>query len=313
MTQIKRYNYKGLCDFFGEEPASNGGSRKKQIERWKKQFHIEKIQHKNLYELREYNSKEVRETKDYYSCKKCIEPLLYQMLLKENVNNNSITKDMGELMYELCLINDNYNKGRYNKDVILNYLIDEEGKANITLAIMSKLENDINNYYYETYKIIKRVVIDVLNKMVRDKSIFYTKTYGKIITDENNLKRKMQMTNSEISTMITLQKDISNNIYNLEYADLSYYKKKNVDKKVCEEMNITDIYDLYNIILNQKGLKMDYDKLCLEDIKGFTNRSMVSKINLSRQGTLKDIQDDIQVALTKINIDKNYKKINFYK
>lgn len=300
-----RMTYEELCKFFGEEFKKGGKGRVLQFERWSKQYSIEKVQgKKSLYDIRDYSKREKDLLNVLPSCKESVKVLLYKTL--HNVEGNNITLDMGDLLLSMYLVNDNYNKGRYNKGKILEQLVNDEQGAKVTLKI-NNLENDVDDYYFETYKMLKRIVIESLNEMEKGALISYDIVRGKC---DINTHTKTYMTNDESEKYMAECTKTARSCYRKEYEDLNYYQKKDVDDIVKGNLGYFP-FKYYHIVLNRPGIRMKYDKLKLEELQNNSNNMAIDKINSSTQGELKNIDDIIKDALTNITINKDYKKLDF--
>ena len=307
-------SYKQLCEMFEEEPKTNGGKRKRQMEQWNKLLNIEKLPNRNLYAVRKYTPSERNEMNVFNSLRSMIEPLLYKQLLIYAKDEKAYEFDMGELIYNFSLINQNYKTGRYNKEKIEGIIIDQSEKANVTLDYCDRLlQDDINDYYKEVDKLLRRAVIDVLTDMEDKRLIIVNKSFGKIIEQrlENGdiINRKVKMDKEELKLFLEYSTTLSKRKYKKDYNKLNYYEKKNIDILLNEKMNIKAHYDLYNIIINEVGIKQDIVGMnyTYKELDSGVNRESVNKINKSNQGDLRKIDVFVKELLTQLLIDKNNK------
>jgi hypothetical protein len=73
-------------------------------------------------------------------------------------------------------------------------------------------------------------------------------------------------------------------------------------------MQIKAHYDLYNIIINEVGIRQDIVGMnyTYKELDSGVNRESVNKINKSNQGDLRKIDAFVKELLTQLLIDKNY-------
>ena len=65
------------------------------------------------------------------------------------------------------------------------------------------------------------------------------------------------MSNKEIQSLITLRSNLSViNGEQKEFLKLPYYKRKEINKKIAEEMNISYYFETFEIVINKEGLAL---------------------------------------------------------
>ena len=170
---------------------------------------------------------------------------------------------------------------------------------------------DINKYQREVDKLNKRTIKDVLNSMKsKDLIWYYDKFVKKILTSDNIIVESL-MTNEETSELLTERRNISKALYGKEYELLEdNIKKNNVNIEVKKRLGLISYYSVYEIILNQQGI--------CEDVKNnnyfYANQQQLAnvknqiRINKSKQGDLKLINQMQKEIITNRIINNNYKK-----
>lgn len=284
-----KHTYSDLCKFFNEDELTTNSQRNRQMEKWRKDYAIEKIPNKNLYTIRELSFEEKAEIQTYCTYQQTIEPMLYYLLAEEK--NHCLVKDIPQLLYELNIVNADYQYVRNNMN-------------EASCVLLNKITKDeISSYYYETYKMFKRIIKSVLDSMKTKDDIFYNELYGKITTDKNGFKRKSIMTDREIEELLAVRKTISLNNYGENYDKLEKKYQREVDKLVNKELHIDNYYTVYKIILNKGGitrtiLNNDYVFANFINFGKLTNEKIQIKVNNSKQGELKNLIEYDKKLLT---------------
>ena len=101
-----RLKYKELCELLGEEPKKQTNSKKCQLKRFKQVADIEKIPHKNLYEV-SFKSN-IQPFKDILlsNPKDCLTKSLYGLFAQ--INDYKIMVSLPELLRNLGVTNKNF-------------------------------------------------------------------------------------------------------------------------------------------------------------------------------------------------------------
>lgn len=300
-NQLETVTYKQLCDKFNEKPK-NSGARSRQFERWKKTYYINKVDGKNQYYFRPLNEGELNEKQLYFNYRQILEPMIYKLLSEEknSETTHSLIISPLDLMIKLGLVNNYYKEVRFNENKRQNIFQDTE-----------ILSMDINKYQREVDKLNKRTIKDVLNSMKsKDLIWYYDKFVKKILTSDNIIVESL-MTNEETSELLTERRNISKALYGKEYELLEdNIKRNNVNIEVKKRLGLISYYSVYEIILNQQGI--------CEDVKNnnyfYANQQQLAnvknqiRINKSKQGDLKLINQMQKEIITNRIINNNYKK-----
>lgn len=285
-------NYTQLCEKFNEE-KKKGNRRTRQFERWRKNYSIEKIEGKNKYNVRELSLYEKTKDQLYFNYQQIIEPMIYELLSNSKDNDYELTISPMDFMLQLGLVNSNYKLIKYN-DALVDRL------AQLTTS----RRQDVEDYQYEISKLNKRVIKTVLDAMERHDLIKYSTTFiKKIIVDNQTL--EINMSAKETSELLDKRKKISKELFGKDYFYISKNDKKIVNERLKKELDITNYYDVYNIILNKEGIKSDMinNDYTFADRISLTNARNQVKINKSSQGKLKEIPILIKQNMTEKLID----------
>lgn len=296
------YKYNDLCLFFEENQFKNGGSKHRQFERWRKNYNIEKVPNKNEYILYELTKVELNNEQKYFSYQQYIEPMLYKLLLKSKEENHKINYSITDLMYALYLVNSDYKYAKYNQ-------------KDFSELLTGTYDLELDDYMYETYKMIKRIILKILDSMVKKDMIHYTKILmkaNKYFSNGEYFTKIQEMSNKEIQSLITLRSNLSViNGEQKEFLKLPYYKRKEINKKIAEEMNISYYFETFEIVINKEGLArtIKNNSYSYNQLGIIINNNMQIKINKSLQGDLKNIIKENKELYTDalINRNKDYK------
>lgn len=271
--------YKELCELLGEKSKNQTNSKKCQLKRFKQVADIEKIPHKNLYEV-SFKSN-IQPFKDILlsNPKDCLTKSLYGLFAQ--MNDYKIMVSLPELLRDLGVTNKKFYLSKYN----------------------SKKVNEVC-FISECEKIFNRLIKETLNQMKQNDDIYYIKYYSSAIKVFNNKLKKWVcntrlMTDVEVSKMLNLRKQVAYGKYNKSYSHCNNLQKNYIDSIVCKELNIDFYFFTYEIILNHKGIISQYNKKEIIQTKENLNKILALKIKKSKQGFLKQLDTEQKEKLIK--------------
>lgn len=289
--EILILTYSQLCEKFGEK-RKDGGKRTRQFERWRKNYSIEKMEKKNKYIVKELSLYEKTKDQLYFNYQQYVEPMIYELLLN-NEEDYQLTISPMDFMLQLGLVNSNYKLIKYN-DVLADRLA----------QLITARKQDVEDYQYEVSKLNKRVIKNVLDAMERHDLIKYSTTFIKKVVVDDIIVEQI-MSPKETADLLDKRKKISKSMFGKDYFYITKEDKKTVNSILKDELNITNYYDVYNIILNKDGIRDDIVNLeyTFADKISLTNAKNQIKINKSKQGKLKEIPTNIKQNMTQKLID----------
>lgn len=271
--------YKELCELLGEKPKNQTNSKKCQLKRFKQVADIEKIPHKNLYEV-SFKSN-IQPFKDILlsNPKDCLTKSLYGLFAQ--MNDYKIMVSLPELLRDLGVTNKKFYLSKYNSKKIKE------------ICFISECE-----------KIFNRLTKETLNQMKQNDDIYYIKHYSSAVKVFNNKLKKWVcntrlMTDVEVSKMLNLRKQVAYGKYNKSYSHCNNLQKNYIDSIVCKELNIDFYFFTYEIILNHKGIISQYNKKEIMQTKENLNKILALKIKKSKQGFLKQLDTEQKEKLIK--------------
>lgn len=285
--------YSDLCEKFGEE-KKKGNRKTRQFERWRKNYLIEKIEGKNRYNVRELSLYEKTKDQLYFNYQQIIEPMVYEMLLHSKVHDYHLLISPMDFMLQLGLVNSNYKLIKYN-DALVDRL------AHLTTA----RRQDVENYQYEVSKLNKRTIKTVLDAMQKHDLVRYNMVFIKKIKTDKDETIEEVMSPKETTELLNKRKKISNLLFGKDYFYIDKEDKKRVNEELKRQLGISNYYDVYDIILNKKGIKNDIknNNYTFADGISLTNVKNQARINKSKQGKLKEIPTLIKQDMTQKLID----------
>ena len=256
-----------------------------------KQIYLLKEVGKRDYEIVRKLTKEEQITgKKLTQCKKLLEDAIcVQLSLSEN---NTIRTDMKGYLELFNIVNSKYRYFAYENMTERKYKILEG-------FVDPKYENNtLCDYVDDVNPILYRLVKEVFKKLsgemllyVKEHLMFATRCTIPNKNGDNNVEflRTIEADNDQVENYMRLFKS-----YALEEGFDSVEKvnnkvKKKIKNKICRELGITYAYTEYELILNREGLKYEVEnRPDLLELKDSLNKNVVHKLNMSKQGHLKD-------------------------
>ena len=172
--------YKELCELLGEKPKNQTNSKKCQLKRLRQVADIEKIPHKNLYEV-SFKSN-IQPFKDVLlsNPKDCLAKSLYGLFAQ--INGYKIMVSLPGLLRDLGVTNKKFYLSKYNSKKVKE------------ICFISECE-----------KIFNRLIKETLNQMKQNDDIYYIKHYSSAVKVFNN-KLKKWVCNTKLMTDVEVSK-----------------------------------------------------------------------------------------------------------
>jgi hypothetical protein len=284
---MEEYSYKDLCIMFNEE-SKKSNARDKQFKRWRKEYDIEKIPHKNKYTVKPRTLDVAKPSAKRADLKKIIEPMICDLFIKEGKSFLGLTQL--EIHEKLGLINHNFSKLTYTK----------EAKQLYADSLKIPIE-DVDNYRDEVYN-LNKITINSIIKDMEKKGILAKNSCYKMIDENDNVTFSDKHMTSEI---MRARNDLARKIAGEElYTDI---KDKHLREKVLKEVNkqvgLKSHYQAFMLILDIESIeyylqaKYSYYNT-YEASKIESNDGNRNKIMKSTRGELKNIPYDNKKKLT---------------
>lgn len=256
-----------------------------------KQIYLLKETGKRNYEIVRKLTKEEQITgKKLTQCKKLLEDAIcVQLSLSEN---NTIRADMKGYLELFNIVNNKYRYFAYENMT--------EHKYKILEGFVDPIyeNNNLCDYVDDVNPILYRMVKEVFKKLSGEMLLYvkehlmFAKKY--IIPNESGdssteYLRTTEASNDQVEEYMRLFRNYAEEMgaYNLD--NLNNRTKYKIKAKVCQDLNITYAYTEYEIILNRNGLQNFIEsRPDLKELKSNLNKNVVHKLNMSKQGNLKN-------------------------
>lgn len=249
------YTYRELCELFGE-PILSGSNQRTQLKKWRQKYDIEQCA-KNRYIIhKEYNDVEIVEHQTYFKSKQYVSAILCTLL--NNMPNNIISVNMGQLLEILNMVNKNFRQAKYNPNLIMPLVLEPKESDIYDLPLF--IEN--------VEKMSKRIVKDVLKDMEERRLImqidYIPMLAYKIKTDEDYYVTQVHEADNEKERPIFVeaQRQVVKRFGYEEWTEcvtsLNYRQWKEAKELMTnylkERLGINYFFYNYKIVLNKEGL-----------------------------------------------------------
>lgn len=245
------YTYKEICEAMGEERQSGGDHIKKQVNRWRKKYIIDKPETRGskytiLGEIQGAD-KLIFTKKSKYTIY-IVDGLLHY--LNKYKDRTSVTLTYYELFEELKMINPNYHRAKNNMfdeiDKYIDFISDETAMLYGTSKQMIILAN-LDRFFGESRKQLKDLV-DYAIKRLEDNNILYAHKTYKLY--------KAPIGDIIFPPHIATDKELSK-ILEIEYKAL---EKLNIKSKLQLILAGNETYAKYqSIVLRELKSQLGYD------------------------------------------------------
>lgn len=189
-VEIKEYKYKEICEILGDKPLQGGKNRSVQLNKWKKEYKVEKVGSKYTYMgMLTEEEKELAEINGKYTT--YIQNLLVALLRRNQANGiNEVRLGHRELVEYLALVNDQYYKiKRDKKHDRARFLTDMVESKEVT---EKNLYDNLDLFFEQSNRELKEVIKRALDIMEKRCLILYSKAYRfykKIYYDESDRRK----------------------------------------------------------------------------------------------------------------------------
>lgn len=218
-------------------------------------------------------------------CADLLKDTIYYVLSQQT--NNVVTANTKQLLELFNIVNKNYKYFTYS-----NLTSDK-------LQILSNsIDPNIDNLNYcdfvdDVHPILSRLLKNTLKRMENELTIRVTKhlMIGEhdIVTKEGIIhKPNRRATNDEIEELLRLSKIYMNEKGLNDWSRLNLYQKREINRKVCRDMNIAYTYNEYEILLNRQGIETEVNKM--KEL----NEEVVLKLLTTQAGDLKNLSQEIR-------------------
>lgn len=284
--------YSEICNMFNEEKENGGKSRKLQLDKWQKEYEIEKDGRSYII-IREYTDTEKYLLKNDKKFTINIERILLNKI--KTSGNTQITLTYKEIFESLNVVNKDYYKAKYKEFyVYLNHILIEHKKELKYYDFLpdayekrEMIEKDMRNYFFKTNNILKKMVKDALESMQKRDLIIYSRSF-KLIKKHKDYVETHCTTLKEDSIILDIideaKKEVEDKklfFMNREEKD-KYYKK--IDELVFERLGYNHCHDAIRLVISEKALERDLSKI--EEVgmsKRILNQGTFNKLNNSKE------------------------------
>ena len=262
---------------------------KRSLNKIKQKYVIEEIRPYDYEIVRNLTKEEQITGRKLTQCKTLLEnAILVQLSFS---SNNTIRSDMKGYLELFNIVNSKYRYFAYEN-------MSEEKYKLLEGFIDPKFENiTLCNYVDDVNPILYRMVKDIFKKMksemliyVREYLMFSTKF--KIPQEDGSVIEYIkthEANNDQVEEYMKLFKQVARDegIENID--NLNNRVKKKIKNIVCRQLGITYAFTEYELILNREGLQFEVEnREELKELKDSLNKNVIHKLNVSKQGKLKE-------------------------
>ena len=288
---------KELCELYNIEYDKK--NPKRSLNKVKQRVVLKEIKPYNYEVIRELTKEEQIAGHKLTQCKKLLEDsIIVQLSLSQN---NSIRADMKGYLELFNIVNNKYRYFAYEnmseqKYKLLEGFVDPKFE-NVTLC----------NYVDDVNPILYRMVKDIFKKL-KSEMLIYVKEYlmfgTKIkIPNENGTTieyiKTQEATNEEIEKYMQMFRDTARSMNINDIDNLNNRTKQKIKNIVCRQLGITYAYTEYELVLNREHLTYEVEtKDNLKELKDSLNKNVITKLNNSKYGHLKEYDIDTKHKCT---------------
>ena len=272
----------------------------------KKEYLIEQNGNKKDYTIvRPLTEQEKTELQKISDCKKILKDTIYVSL--SLVKENKIRSDIKGFLELFNMVNGNYKYFTYDTMTEQKYDLLKDYTD-------PKLENSVlHDFVGDVHPILNRLVKETFNDMV-DERLIYKKEilmfgyYERYQLEDGyyvETRRKVEANDEQIKEFLEHSRKYMNESGYEKWSEDPYFKKIEINKKICKDMKIAYVYTEYEIILNNEYIAKEVEKnKDLKELKDSLNKSTVRKLLKSTQGHLKELSMEDKIDKTNMLIKK---------
>lgn len=262
---------------------------KRSLNKIKQKYVIEEIRPYDYEIVRNLTKEEQITGRKLTQCKTLLEnAILVQLSFS---SNNTIRSDMKGYLELFNIVNSKYRYFAYEN-------MSEEKYKLLEGFINPKFENvTLCNYVDDVNPILYRMVKDIFKKMksemliyVREHLMFSTKF--KIPQEDGSVIEYIkthEANNDQVEEYMKLFKQVARDEGVENIDNLNNRVKKKIKNIVCRQLGITYAFTEYELILNRDGLQFEVEnREELKELKDSLNKNVIHKLNVSKQGKLKE-------------------------
>lgn len=281
-------NIKELCAVTQVEYNSNHPSYS--LNKIKQNYLLKEIGKRDYEIVRKLTKQEQITGKKLTQCKQLLEDtILVQLSLSKE---NTLRTDMKGYLELFNIVNNKYRYFAYENMT--------EHKYKILEGFVDPIceNNTLCDYVDDVNPILYRLVKQVFKKMSGEMLIYvkehfmFAKKY--IIPNESGdgsieYLRTVEASNDQVEEYMRLFRYYADEMGAHNLDNLNNRTKYKIKAKVCRDLGITYAYTEYELILNREGLQgVIENRPDLLELKDSLNKNVIHKLNMSKQGRLKD-------------------------
>ena len=280
-------NIKELCEVAQVDYNSNHPSYS--LNKIRQIYLLEEVGKRDYKIVRKLTKQEQITGKKLTQCKQLLENVIYvQLSLSEE---NTLRADMKGFLELFNIVNSKYRYFAYENMTEQKYKI-------LSGFVDPKYENTtLCDYVDDVNPILYRLVKQVFKKMSGEMLLYvkehlmFAKKY--IIPQESGdsieYLKTIEATNDQVEEYMRLFRYYAEDMGAHNLNNLSNRTKYKIKAKVCRDLGITYAYTEYELVLNREGLQNVVEgRPDLKELKDSLNKNVIHKLNMSKQGRLKD-------------------------
>ena len=281
-------NIKELCEVAQVDYNSNHPSYS--LNKIRQIYLLEEVGKRDYKIVRKLTKEEQITGKKLTQCKQLLENVIYVQLSLSN--ENTLRADMKGFLELFNIVNSKYRYFAYENMTEQKYKI-------LSGFVDPKYENTtLCDYVDDVNPILYRLVKQVFKKMSGEMLLYvkehlmFAKKY--IIPNESGegsveYLRTVEASNDQVEEYMRLFRYYADELGVVNLDNLNNRTKYKIKAKVCRDLGITYAYTEYELVLNREGLQSVVgSRPDLIELKDILNKNIIHKLNMSKQGHLKE-------------------------
>lgn len=280
-------NIKELCEVAQVDYNSNHPSYS--LNKIRQIYLLEEVGKRDYKIVRKLTKEEQITGKKLTQCKQLLENVIYVQLSLSN--ENTLRADMKGFLELFNIVNSKYRYFAYENMTEQKYKI-------LSGFVDPKYENTtLCDYVDDVNPILYRLVKQVFKKMSGEMLLYvkehlmFAKKY--IIPQESGASieylKTVEATNDQVEEYMRLFRYYADELGVVNLDNLNNRTKYKIKAKVCRDLGITYAYTEYELVLNREGLQSVVgSRPDLIELKDILNKNIIHKLNMSKQGHLKE-------------------------
>ena len=280
-------NIKELCEVAQVDYNSNHPSYS--LNKIRQIYLLEEVGKRDYKIVRKLTKEEQITGKKLTQCKQLLENVIYVQLSLSN--ENTLRADMKGFLELFNIVNSKYRYFAYENMTEQKYKILEG-------FVDPKYENTtLCDYVDDVNPILYRLVKQVFKKMSGEMLLYvkehlmFAKKY--IIPNESGASieylKTVEANNDQVEEYMRLFRYYADEMGAHNLDNLNNRTKYKIKAKVCKDLGITYAYTEYELVLNREGIQnVVGSRPDLIELKDSLNKNIIHKLNMSKQGHLKE-------------------------